>query len=47
MSSETSLEHNYGQKLSKPLHIQYVEHALQLEPLMTYVENLITQPGDR
>jgi hypothetical protein len=28
----TSLEHNYGQ-LAKPLHIQQVEQALQLEPL--------------
>lgn len=39
----TSLEHNYGQ-LAKPLHIQQVEQALQLEPFLSYVEEVINKP---
>ncbi|XP_041352377.1 chromatin-remodeling ATPase INO80-like [Gigantopelta aegis] len=44
MSTETSLEHNYGQQLARPLHIQSLERALALEPLLGYVENLLTEP---
>lgn len=41
----TSLEHNYGQSLAKPLHIQQVEQALKLEPFLSYVEHIINKPA--
>ncbi|XP_071081185.1 chromatin-remodeling ATPase INO80-like [Haliotis cracherodii] len=44
MSSEASLEHNYGQQLAKPLPVQGLERSLNLAPLLTYVENLLTEP---
>ena len=46
MSAEAVLEHNYGQQLAKPLHIQRVENALKLEPFLGYVENILTEPVD-
>ncbi|XP_060081949.1 chromatin-remodeling ATPase INO80-like [Ylistrum balloti] len=44
MSYHTSLEHNYGQQLAKPLHIQQIESALCLEPFLTHVEKIINEP---
>ncbi|XP_050405390.1 chromatin-remodeling ATPase INO80 [Patella vulgata] len=44
MSTVTNLEHNYGQQLAEPAHIQRLEHALYLEPLLGYVEKIITEP---
>lgn len=46
MSAEAALEHNYGQQLAKPLHIQRVENALKLEPFLGYVESILTDPVD-
>lgn len=34
-------DHDYGQQLANPPHIQKIEHALQLDPLLNYVEDLL------
>ncbi|KAL5008979.1 hypothetical protein ScPMuIL_014560 [Solemya velum] len=44
MSSETALDHDYGQRLAPPLHVQQVAEALRLDPFLNYVENLINVP---
>uniref|UniRef100_A0A2C9KB78 Chromatin-remodeling ATPase INO80 n=2 Tax=Biomphalaria glabrata TaxID=6526 RepID=A0A2C9KB78_BIOGL len=36
-------EHNYGRQLAKPLHIQQLEAALNLEPFMKYVESMLSE----
>ncbi|CAL1526196.1 unnamed protein product [Lymnaea stagnalis] len=41
-----ALEHNYGRQLAKPLHIQQLEAALNLEPFMKYVESVLSQNTD-
>ena len=45
MAYHAALEHNYGQQLAKPLHFQQIEEALQLEPFLNYVENIVNDPG--
>lgn len=34
-------DHDYGQQLANPPHIQKIERALQLDPLLNYVEDLL------
>lgn len=41
-----AIEHNYGRQLAKPLHIQQLEAALNLEPFMKYVEGVISENLD-
>ncbi|XP_045175663.2 chromatin-remodeling ATPase INO80-like [Mercenaria mercenaria] len=38
---EFHFDHDYGQQLANPPHIQKIEHALKLEPFLSYVEELI------
>ncbi|KAK7487146.1 hypothetical protein BaRGS_00021641 [Batillaria attramentaria] len=44
MSADSILEHNYGAQLAKPLHVQQLESALRLEPFVSFVEKLMTDP---
>ncbi|PVD25847.1 hypothetical protein C0Q70_13511 [Pomacea canaliculata] len=44
MSADSILEHNYGMQLAKPLHVQQLESALQLQPFINFVEKLVTEP---
>lgn len=46
MSCETTLEHNYGQKLALPPHVQRVDTALCLENFLNYVEKMVSAPVD-
>ncbi|KAL3872724.1 hypothetical protein ACJMK2_035930 [Sinanodonta woodiana] len=39
-----NFDHDYGKQLAKPLHIQSYEQALQIDPLLKYVEGLIKEP---
>ncbi|XP_052275442.1 chromatin-remodeling ATPase INO80-like [Dreissena polymorpha] len=41
MATDFHLDHDYGQLLANPPHIQRVEYALQLDPLLNYVEDLV------
>ncbi|KAL8590096.1 hypothetical protein ACOMHN_034327 [Nucella lapillus] len=43
MSFDSILEHNYGQ-LARPLHVQQLESALQLEPFLSHAEKIMTAP---
>lgn len=38
-----TMDHDYGQ-LAEPVHIQQLEHALRIEPLLSYVENIVKEP---
>lgn len=38
------MDHDYGQQLAEPVHIQQLEHALSIEPLLSYVENIVKEP---
>jgi hypothetical protein len=33
-----------GREITAPLHVQRMEHALRLEPLLGYVDNLLKVP---
>ncbi|XP_059148213.1 chromatin-remodeling ATPase INO80-like isoform X2 [Physella acuta] len=43
LSQMAAVEHNYGRQLAKPLHIQQLEAALNLEPFMKYVEAVVCE----
>lgn len=38
---EFHFDHDYGQQLANPPHIQKIENALKLEPFLSYVEAII------
>ena len=40
------LDHDYGQHLANPPHVKKIERALQLEPLLSYVEELVQPIAD-
>lgn len=42
--SAAIMDHDYGQQLAEPVHIQQLEHALRIEPLLSYVENIVKEP---
>lgn len=44
MASDAHFDHDYGQLLANPPHIQKVENALRLEPFLSYVQDLL-KPG--
>ncbi|ESO83010.1 hypothetical protein LOTGIDRAFT_236919 [Lottia gigantea] len=44
MSANIILEHDYGQRLAEPAHLQRLEKSLQLDPLLNYVEKIVTDP---
>lgn len=46
MSSKTSIEHNYGQQICQPLHIQRLEKALYLESFLAYLTKVLNTPID-
>ena len=39
--SDAHMDHDYGQQLSNPPHVQKIERALRLEPFLSYVEELV------
>lgn len=41
--SEVYLDHDYGQQLANPPHIQKIERALRLDPFLSYVEDLVQE----
>ena len=41
MAAEFLFDHDYGQQLANPPHIQKVENALCLDPLLNFVEDLV------
>jgi len=45
-TSGAAREHNYDSLLAKPLHIQQLEAALNLDPFMQYVEGAISENVD-
>ncbi|KAH9509093.1 putative DNA helicase ino80 [Bulinus truncatus] len=45
-SESPAIEHNYGRQLAKPLHIQQLEAALNLEPFMKYVESILSENNE-
>ena len=40
------LDHDYGQQLANPPHVQKIERALRLEPFLSYVEELVQPVAD-
>ena len=44
--ADIHLDHDYGQHLANPPHIQKIERALQLEPLLSYVEQVVKQTAE-
>ncbi|KAK3093780.1 hypothetical protein FSP39_020132, partial [Pinctada imbricata] len=42
--SHTEMDHNYGQSVAEPLHVQKVENALRLEPFLNYLEKVVSDP---
>ncbi|XP_052767691.1 chromatin-remodeling ATPase INO80-like [Mya arenaria] len=41
MAADFLFDHDYGQQLANPPHIQKVENALRLDPLLNYIEGLV------
>ena len=46
MASDAHFDHDYGQQLANPPHIQKIERALRLEPFLSYVEELVKPNKD-
>ena len=41
-----AVEHNYGRQIAKPLHIQQLEAALNLDRFMNHVEGTLMENLD-
>lgn len=46
MATETHFDHDYGQQLANPPHIQKIERALRLESFLSHVETIIQPTSD-